>query len=75
MTNPVVCLSQRGAGKLSLVADDNDESLEDAVKGIASGIAGKMKEVAGELMEDPELEEEGIAQQEQAEELRSGNSE
>jgi uncharacterized protein YjbJ (UPF0337 family) len=37
--------------------------LEDSVKGIGKGIAGKLKEMAGELIDDPNLEEEGIAQQ------------
>jgi uncharacterized protein YjbJ (UPF0337 family) len=52
----------------------NDESLEAAVKGIATGVVGKAKEVAGELLEDPALEEEGIAQQEEAEALRAGEA-
>jgi uncharacterized protein YjbJ (UPF0337 family) len=43
-------------------------------EGIATGIAGKFKELAGELMEDPELEAKGIAQQEESEEIRSGNA-
>lgn len=41
----------------------SDESLESAVKGVAQGIAGKLKEIAGELIEDDNLEEEGITQQ------------
>jgi len=55
--------------------DEKDgESLEAAVKGIATGVAGKAKEVAGELLEDPALEEEGIAQQEESEALRGGET-
>ena len=41
----------------------DDSGLEAAVKGVAQGIAGKFKEMAGELMEDEDLEHEGIAQQ------------
>ena len=52
----------------------NDESLEAAVKGIATGMAGKAKEIAGELLEDPALEEEGIAQQEEGEARRAGET-
>ena len=62
---------QGGAGNLSGVAEE--ETLEDAVKGIANGIVGKAKEVAGELMEDPDLEEQGIEQQEQGEAQRAGD--
>ena len=56
------------------MTEDHEETLEEAVKGIAAGIAGKAKEIAGELMDDPELEQQGIAQQEKSEELRSGNA-
>lgn len=56
------------------MAEENDETLEDAVKGIAKGIVGKAKEIAGELMDDPELEAKGVAEQEESEELRSGNA-
>ena len=52
----------------------DDESLEAAVKGIATGMAGKVKEIAGELLEDPALEEEGIAQQEEGEARRAGET-
>jgi uncharacterized protein YjbJ (UPF0337 family) len=46
------------------------ESLEAAVKGIAMGLAGKLKEAAGELLEDPELEQQGVEQQREADEIR-----
>jgi len=36
---------------------------EGSVKGIGQGIAGRLKELAGELFDDPGLEEAGIAQQ------------
>ncbi len=49
-----------------------EDSLEAAVKGIAAGIAGKAKQVAGELLEDEELTRRGEAQQEQAELRRAG---
>jgi uncharacterized protein YjbJ (UPF0337 family) len=42
---------------------ESESDLEASAKGIAAGIAGKLKEMAGELMEDQELEEEGIVQQ------------
>jgi uncharacterized protein YjbJ (UPF0337 family) len=74
MTDRGTCLSAGAGGNLSVVADEKEETLEDAVKGIAAGIIGKAKEVAGELMEDPALEQEGIAQQEQSEELRGGKA-
>jgi uncharacterized protein YjbJ (UPF0337 family) len=40
-----------------------DAGFEASVKGVAQGIAGKFKEMAGELMEDEALEHEGIVQQ------------
>jgi uncharacterized protein YjbJ (UPF0337 family) len=41
-----------------------DESgLEASVKGVGQGIAGKLKEMVGELIDDPDLEQEGIVQQ------------
>ena len=46
------------------------ESLEAAVKGIAMGLTGKLKEAAGELLEDEELEQKGVEQQREAEEIR-----
>jgi uncharacterized protein YjbJ (UPF0337 family) len=46
------------------------ESLEAAVKGIAMGLTGKLKEAAGELLEDPELEQQGVEQQREADEIR-----
>lgn len=52
--------------------DGGEESLEAAVKGIAAGIAGKAKQLAGELLDDPDLERAGKAQQEEAEARRSG---
>jgi uncharacterized protein YjbJ (UPF0337 family) len=63
------------SGNFSVVRDENsgEEDLESAVKGIATGIAGKAKEVAGELLDDPDLEDEGIAQQEEGEARRAGN--
>jgi uncharacterized protein YjbJ (UPF0337 family) len=51
--------------------DVGEEPLEAAVKGIAAGIAGKAKQVVGELLEDDELERAGKAQQEQAEARRA----
>ena len=46
------------------------ESLEAAVKGIAMGLTGKLKEAAGELLEDEQLEQKGVEQQREAEEIR-----
>ena len=37
--------------------------LEGSVKGIGQGVAGRLKELAGEVLDLPALEEEGIAQQ------------
>ena len=54
------------------VEGDGGETLEAAVKGIAMGLAGKLKEAAGELLEDEKLEQEGIEQQRKAELRRSG---
>ena len=51
--------------------DGEEEGLEAAVKGIAAGLVGKAKQVAGELLEDQELERAGKVQQEQAEVRRS----
>jgi uncharacterized protein YjbJ (UPF0337 family) len=51
----------------------DEESLEAAVKGIATGIAGKAKEVLGELLDDPDLEAEGIDQQREGEARRAEN--
>jgi uncharacterized protein YjbJ (UPF0337 family) len=64
------CLWPHFVGNVSGVGEN--ETLEDAVKGIAAGIVGKAKEVAGELLEDPALEAEGIAEQEEADALRAG---
>lgn len=44
-------------------APDQESGLEASVKGIGQGIAGKFKEILGEFIDDPNLEEEGIAQQ------------
>jgi uncharacterized protein YjbJ (UPF0337 family) len=44
-------------------APDQEAGLEASVKGIGQGIAGKFKEMLGEFIEDPNLEEEGIVQQ------------
>lgn len=44
-------------------AQSNESGLEASVKGIGQGIAGKFKEMFGEFIDDPDLEEEGIAQQ------------
>jgi uncharacterized protein YjbJ (UPF0337 family) len=43
----------------------NEGDLERAAKGIGQGIAGRLKEVAGELMDDPELKQAGIVQQQE----------
>ena len=64
------CLSHGSAGNVSIVGEE--ETLEEAVKGIAAGIVGKAKEVAGELLDDPDLEAAGIAEQEEADSLRAG---
>ena len=50
--------------------DGDGESLEAAVKGIAMGLTGKLKEAAGELLEDEQLEQKGVEQQREAEEIR-----
>lgn len=50
------------------------ESLEAAVKGIAMGLTGKLKEAAGELLEDEQLEQKGVEQQREAEEIRRTGS-
>ena len=50
------------------------ESLEAAVKGIALGLTGKLKEAAGELLEDDRLEQEGVEQQREAEIRRNGGA-
>ena len=42
---------------------DQESAFEASVKGIGQGIAGKFKEMLGEFIDDPNLEEEGIAQQ------------
>lgn len=52
--------------------DGGEEPLEAAVKGIAATVAGKVKQVAGELLEDEELERAGKAQQDEAAVRRSG---
>jgi uncharacterized protein YjbJ (UPF0337 family) len=51
----------------------DDPGFEAAVKGIAQGIAGKFKEMAGELIEDEDLEHEGIVQQLQGKIRRATN--
>jgi uncharacterized protein YjbJ (UPF0337 family) len=51
---------------------EKGETLEAAVKGIAMGLTGKLKEAAGEILEDEELERAGIEQQQQGERRRSG---
>jgi uncharacterized protein YjbJ (UPF0337 family) len=66
------CLSHHIAGNVSVVGEE--ETLEEAVKGIATGIVGKAKQVAGELLGDPDLEAEGVAKQEEAESIRAGDS-
>ena len=53
-------------------AKDEGESLEAAVKGIALGLTGKLKEAAGEMLDDEKLEQQGIEQQEEADRRRSG---
>jgi len=65
------CLSHGRAGNVSIVGEE--ETLEQAVKGIAAGIVGKAKEVAGELLDDPDLEAEGVAKQEESDALRAGD--
>jgi uncharacterized protein YjbJ (UPF0337 family) len=41
----------------------DEEGLERAVKGIGQGIAGRLKELTGELLDNPEMERAGIVQQ------------
>jgi uncharacterized protein YjbJ (UPF0337 family) len=41
----------------------NEGELERSVKGVGQGIAGRLKELAGELLDDPDLEQAGIVQQ------------
>ncbi|HYH52029.1 MAG TPA: hypothetical protein VEG38_20985 [Acidimicrobiia bacterium] len=53
---------------------DGGESLEAAVKGIAMGLTGKLKEAAGELLEDEQLERDGAEQQREADSRRSGTT-
>jgi uncharacterized protein YjbJ (UPF0337 family) len=55
--------------------DGEGESLEAAVKGIAQGLTGKLKEAAGEMLEDESLEQEGIEQQHEAELRRAAATE
>ena len=40
-----------------------EEGLERAVKGVGQGVAGRLKELAGEFLDDPDLEQAGIVQQ------------
>jgi uncharacterized protein YjbJ (UPF0337 family) len=47
--------------------------LEAAVKGIGQGVAGRLKELAGELLDLAELEESGIAQQLEGKARRAQN--
>ena len=46
---------------------EGEEPLEASVKGIAQGVVGKMKQVAGELLEDEQLERDGLAEQRESE--------
>ena len=41
----------------------NEGDFERAVKGVGQGIAGRFKEMAGDFIDDPDLEQAGIAQQ------------
>jgi uncharacterized protein YjbJ (UPF0337 family) len=56
-------------GKDTTVTEDSnaapgpESGLEASVKGIGQGIAGKFKEMLGEFIDDPNLEQEGIVQQ------------
>lgn len=49
----------------------DEEDFERAVKGVGQGAAGRLKEVAGQLLDDPELQQAGIAQQQEAETRRA----
>ena len=49
----------------------DDSGLEASVKGVAQGIVGRLKEMAGELLEDQDLERAGLAQQHEGENRRS----
>lgn len=40
-----------------------ESEFEGSVKGIGQGIAGRFKEMLGEFIDDPNLEQEGIVQQ------------
>ena len=53
--------------------DEGD--FERAVKGVGQGIAGRLKELAGEFFDDPDLEEAGIAQQLEGEARRAEDEE
>ena len=44
-------------------APDPESAFEASVKGIGQGIAGKFKEMLGEFIDDPGLEQDGIVQQ------------
>ena len=49
----------------------HEAGLERSVKDVARGLAGRIKQVAGELLEDPALEQEGRDQQLEAEARRA----
>lgn len=49
----------------------HEAGLERSVKDVGRGLAGRIKQVAGELLEDPALEEEGKDQQLEAEARRA----
>lgn len=65
-------MDKAGDGPEVSSEDAEGESLEVAVKGVAAGIGGKLKEVAGGLLGDEDLEREGVAQQQEAESRRAG---
>lgn len=48
-----------------------EAGLERSVKDVGRGLAGRIKQVAGELLEDPALEQEGKVQQREAEARRA----
>ena len=50
----------------------DEEGLERAVKGVGQVMAGRLKELAGELLDDPELKDAGTAQRLEGEARRSG---
>lgn len=53
----------RVPGDIGRALSRQEDGLERAAKGIGQGIVGRFKELTGELIDDPELEQAGIVQQ------------